>query len=78
MDCQREMVVTAPAGVATTFPQMLVQLWRRFFRKSTLTATEKALAPLIARAAAGRLAEAAGLFPVGPLRGCVMHGNSSF
>jgi hypothetical protein len=31
--------VTDPAAVADTFPKMLVQLWRRFFRKTTLTAT---------------------------------------
>lgn len=30
---------TAPATVAATFPEMIVQLWRRFFRKTTLTAT---------------------------------------
>jgi len=30
----------APAGVASNFREMLVQLWRRFFRKSTMTATE--------------------------------------
>lgn len=30
----------APAGVATNFREMLVQLWRRFFRKSTLTGTQ--------------------------------------
>ncbi len=29
-----------PGGVATTFAQMLVALWRRFFKKVTLTATE--------------------------------------
>lgn len=34
------VAVTAPAGVASTFPGMVVQLWRRFFRKSTLTATQ--------------------------------------
>jgi hypothetical protein len=32
--------VTDPAGVATTFPQMLVQVWRRFFKRHTMTATE--------------------------------------
>jgi hypothetical protein len=31
---------TAPAGVATTFPQMVVALWRRFFAKTTLTASQ--------------------------------------
>lgn len=30
---------TAPGGVATTFPQMIVQTWRRLFKKSTLSAT---------------------------------------
>jgi hypothetical protein len=30
----------APAGAASDFREMLVQLWRRFFRKSTLTSTE--------------------------------------
>jgi hypothetical protein len=34
------ITATAPAGVASTFPEMLVQLWRRFFKKSTLTATQ--------------------------------------
>lgn len=31
---------TDPAGVASTFPEMLVQIWRRFFRKTTMTATQ--------------------------------------
>ncbi len=31
---------TAPVGVASTFREMLVQVWRRFFTKSTLTATQ--------------------------------------
>jgi hypothetical protein len=31
---------TAPAGVASNFREMLVQTWRRFFKKSTLTSTE--------------------------------------
>lgn len=31
---------TQPAGVASNFREMIVQLWRRFFKKSTLTATE--------------------------------------
>lgn len=35
-----QIPVADPAGVATTFPQMLVQMWRRFFRKVTLTASE--------------------------------------
>lgn len=30
----------APAGVAGTFREMIVQTWRRFFRRSTLTATQ--------------------------------------
>lgn len=34
------IAVTDPAGVADTFPKMIVQLWRRFFKKSTLTATQ--------------------------------------
>ena len=29
-----------PAAVATTFPQMVVQTWRRFFKRSTLTSTQ--------------------------------------
>lgn len=29
-----------PAGVASTWAQMLVQVWRRMFKKSTLTSTE--------------------------------------
>lgn len=31
---------TDPAGVANTFPKMLVQIWRRFFKKVTMTATQ--------------------------------------
>lgn len=31
---------TAPSGVATNFREMLVQVWRRFFKKSTLTSTQ--------------------------------------
>lgn len=31
---------TAPAGVAGTFREMVVQTWRRWFKKSTLTATQ--------------------------------------
>lgn len=31
---------TAPSGVASTFPGMVIQIWRRFFKKSTLTATQ--------------------------------------
>jgi hypothetical protein len=32
------IVVTAPTGVATTFPAMVVQLWRRFFKRATTDA----------------------------------------
>jgi len=32
--------VGAPAGVAGNFREMVVQLWRRFFKKSTMTATQ--------------------------------------
>lgn len=32
--------VADPTGVADTFPKMLVQLWRRFFKKVTMTATQ--------------------------------------
>jgi hypothetical protein len=31
---------TAPAGVASNFREMLVQVWRRHFKRSTLTSTE--------------------------------------
>ena len=34
------IAVTAPTGVATTFPGMMVQLFRRFFGKVTMTATQ--------------------------------------
>ncbi len=34
------ITATDPAAVATTFPQMVVQLWRRFFKKTTLTSTQ--------------------------------------
>lgn len=34
------IAVTAPSGVATTFPGMVVQLWRRFFRKATKTSSQ--------------------------------------
>ncbi len=34
------ITISDPAAIATTFPQMLVQVWRRFFKKSTLTATQ--------------------------------------
>jgi hypothetical protein len=33
------ITATAPAGVADTFPKMLVQLWWRFFKKATKTDT---------------------------------------
>ena len=32
--------VTAPSGVASTFPAMVVQLWRRFFSKATKTSSQ--------------------------------------
>jgi hypothetical protein len=32
--------VTAPSGVASNFREMVIQLWRRFFKKSTLTSSE--------------------------------------
>ncbi len=31
---------TAPSGVASNFREMVVQTWRRFFKKSTLTSTQ--------------------------------------
>lgn len=31
---------TAPAGVASNFREMLIQVWRRFFHKTTCTATQ--------------------------------------
>ena len=34
------IAVTDPGGVATTFPKMVVQLWRRFFKKVTKTSSE--------------------------------------
>lgn len=34
------IATTAPSGPATTFPGMVVQTWRRFFRKSTLTSAQ--------------------------------------
>lgn len=34
------ITATAPSGVASNFREMLVQVWRRFFKKSTLTATQ--------------------------------------
>lgn len=39
-DFLNEIDVAAPSGVATTFPGMLVQTWRRFFKKATKTATQ--------------------------------------
>lgn len=36
-----DVIATAPlSGVASTFPQMVVQLWRRFFKRTTLTSTQ--------------------------------------
>ena len=32
--------ITAPDGVPTNFRELVVQLWRRFFGKSTLSSTE--------------------------------------
>lgn len=34
------ITVANPSGVADTFPKMLVQLWRRFFKKATKTSTQ--------------------------------------
>lgn len=34
------IAVTAPSGVAATFPGMVVQLWRRFFKRVTKDATQ--------------------------------------
>lgn len=34
------IATTAPSGVASNFREMLVQVWRRFFRKATMTASE--------------------------------------
>jgi hypothetical protein len=34
------VAITAPSGVASNFREMLVSLWRRAFKKSTLTATQ--------------------------------------
>lgn len=34
------ITATDPAGLATTFPQMVVQTWRRFFHKVTATSTQ--------------------------------------
>lgn len=34
------VATTEPSGVASNFREMLVQTWRRFFKKSTLTATQ--------------------------------------
>jgi len=35
-----QIPTTAPTGVASDFREMMVQLWRRFFKKTTLTTTE--------------------------------------
>ena len=35
-----EILPTNVSGVADTWQKMLVQLWRRFFRKATMTSTE--------------------------------------
>lgn len=32
--------MTAPAGVASNFREMMVQIWRRLFRKVTMTSTQ--------------------------------------
>jgi hypothetical protein len=32
--------ITSPTGPATTFPAMVIQLWRRFFAKATKTSTQ--------------------------------------
>ena len=34
------ITATDPGGVATTFPQMLVQVWRRFFKRVTRSSTQ--------------------------------------
>lgn len=34
------VATTEPAGVASNFREMVVQTWRRFFKKNTLTATQ--------------------------------------
>lgn len=34
------VAITAPAGVASNFREMVVQVWRRYFKKSTLTETQ--------------------------------------
>jgi len=31
--------ITAPSGVASNFREMVVQLWRRFFKKATMTSS---------------------------------------
>jgi hypothetical protein len=35
------VAITAPTGVASNFREMMVQLWRRFFKKTTVTATDE-------------------------------------
>jgi hypothetical protein len=32
--------ITSPEGIASTFREMLVQTWRRFFKKATMTSSE--------------------------------------
>jgi hypothetical protein len=32
--------ITGPAGLATNFREMLIQTWRRFFKKATMTSTQ--------------------------------------
>jgi len=34
------ITTTAPSGVASNFREMVVQLWRRFFQKATMTSTQ--------------------------------------
>jgi len=36
-DAFDNIAITEPSGVASNFREMLVQLWRRFFKKSTAT-----------------------------------------
>jgi len=36
-DAFDNIAITEPAGLATDFREMVVQLWRRFFKKSTAT-----------------------------------------
>jgi hypothetical protein len=39
-DALDDIAITAPSAPATTFPGMVIQLWRRFFKKVTLTSTQ--------------------------------------